>query len=59
MAESRYANIRRLASGCTMAITIDKQGKLQSQACTEPLVELLIDPESDASTIRDAVSALE
>ncbi|KAL1528021.1 hypothetical protein AB1Y20_009390 [Prymnesium parvum] len=58
MAESRSPNIRRLAAGCTMAITIDKQGKLQSKSCEEPLVELLIDPESDAPTIRDAVGAL-
>jgi len=58
MAESRSPNVRRLAAGCTMAVTIDKQGKLQSAPCATPLVDLLVDPESDAPTIRDAVGAI-
>ena len=55
---SRSANIRRLAAGCTMAITIDKQGKLQSAPCAAPLVNLIVDPQSDAPTVRDAVGAI-
>jgi len=55
---ARSPNTRRLAAGCTMAITIDKQGKLASAPCAQPLVELLVDPESDGPTVRDAVGAL-
>ena len=33
-------NVRRLAAGCVMAITIDKDGKLSSLICVEPLCEV-------------------
>lgn len=52
------ANVRRLAAGCVMAITIDKDGKLASLVCVEPLCELLFDPSADSSTVRDCVGAL-
>jgi len=51
-------NVRRLASGCIMAITINKDGKYQSKPCAEPLLELLFDPNSDFPTVRDCVGAL-
>jgi len=51
-------NVRRLASGCIMAITINKDGKYLSKPCAEPLLELLFDKNSDSSTIRDVVGAL-
>lgn len=51
-------NVRRLAAGAIMAITINKDGKLQSLPCADVLMELLFDPDSDASTVRDAVGAL-
>lgn len=51
-------NVRRLAAGCIMAITINKDGKLQSLPCADALMQLLIDPDSDAATVRDAVGAL-
>ena len=37
------AKVRRLAAGCIMTITINKQGKLESLVCLEPLLELLLD----------------
>lgn len=58
MTSSGSREIRRLAAGCTMAITIEKEGKLQSVPCAEPVASLLFHPESDPSTIRDAVGAL-
>ena len=58
VSSSYSAEIRRLASGCIMAITIDKEGKLRSVPCAEPVASLLFHPESDPSTIRDAVGAL-
>jgi len=51
-------NVRRLAAGCIMAITINKDGKYQSTPCAMPLLELLFDPNSDPSTSRDVVGAL-
>ena len=53
-----YPNVRRLAAGCVMAITIDKDGKLGSLPCVEPLAEMLFDPTVDSSAVRDAVGAL-
>jgi len=50
--------VRRLAAGCVMAITIDKDGKLGSLVCVEPLLELLFDPMNEQSAVRDAVGAL-
>lgn len=52
------ADVRRLAAGCVLAITISKEGKLNAASCLEPLAQLLVDKESDASTIRNAVGAL-
>ena len=51
-------NIRRLAAGCVMAITIDKEGKYASLPCVDPLCELLFDLSADSSAVRDAVGAL-
>ena len=53
-----YPNVRRLAAGCVMAITIDKDGKLGSLPCVEPLAEMLFDPTVDSSAVRDAVGAI-
>jgi len=47
----------RLAAGCIMAITIDKDGKLQSLICVDPLCELLKST-ADQSAVRDVVGAL-
>jgi len=55
---STLPNVRRLAAGCVMAITIDKDGKLGSLACVEPLCELLFDPTVERSAVRDAVGAI-
>ena len=52
------AKVRRLAAGCVMAITIDRDGKLASVPCVEPLCQLLFDPTSDSSAVRDCVGAL-
>lgn len=55
---SSLANVRRLAAGCVMAITIDKDGKLGSLVCVDPLCELLFDPTVDSAAVRDAVGAI-
>ncbi len=52
------AETRRLAAGCIMAITIDKEGKFRSVECAEPIAALLFSPNSDPSTVRDCVGAL-
>jgi hypothetical protein len=52
------AKVRRLSAGCVMAITIDKEGKLQALPCIEPLCQLIVDPKADPSTVRDAVGSL-
>ena len=60
---------RRLAAGCVMAITVDKQGKFEALDCVAPLCALALspavaddtDPDApppDASAVRDAVGAL-
>uniref|UniRef100_A0A7S4B4T8 Armadillo repeat-containing protein 8 n=1 Tax=Chrysotila carterae TaxID=13221 RepID=A0A7S4B4T8_CHRCT len=50
--------VRRLSAGCLMAMTINKQGKLESQCCLEPLVDLLLDasaaPYVDLGSVRSA-----
>jgi len=54
--------VRRLAAGCIMTITINKQGKLESLVCLEPLLELLLDasaaPFVEPGSIRSACLAL-
>ena len=50
--------VKRLAAGCVMAITIDKDAKLAGLACVEPLCELLFAHGSEASAVRDAIGAL-
>ena len=52
------SRVKRLAAGCVMAITVDKEGKLHALGCVEPLAAVLFDRASDASTVRDAVGAL-
>ena len=49
---------KRLSAGCIMAITVVESGKRGSGMCLEPLIELALDPSSDAATVRNAVSAL-
>ena len=51
-------NVKRLAAGAIMAITIEKDGKLAALRCVEPLCALLFDPRSEPSAVRDAVGAL-
>lgn len=41
-----------------MAITIDKEGKLQSLDCADAVMSLLFDEMSDASTMRTSIGAL-
>jgi len=57
------SKVCRLAAGCIMAITIEKQGKLQSLICVDPLCDLLIKsfasgPDADQSAVRDVLGAL-
>ena len=49
---------QRLAAGCIMAITINKQGKMESTECLEPLADLLLSNDTDDDTMRDVVGAL-
>ena len=50
--------VKRLAAGCVMAITVDKEAKLAGMPCVEPLCVLLFARDSEASAVRDAVGAL-
>lgn len=52
------AKVRRLAAGCVMAVSIDKEAKLGGLSCVEPLCELLFAPDAEPSAVRDAVGAL-
>merc|ERR1712087_247257 len=53
---------RRLAAGCIMAVTINKEGKMDSLCCLEPLITLLLHVNAsdnvDLGTVRSAVLAL-
>ena len=49
---------RRLAAGCLNAITINKQGKLDSLTCAAPLANLLFQPDAAAGTARAAIGTL-
>merc|ERR1712216_143155 len=56
---NRSNKVRRLSAGCVMAITIEKEGKLASLSCVDPLCELLFDEtHNDPSAVRDAVGAI-
>ncbi len=41
-----------------LAVTINKQGKINSFDTLEPLLSLVLDPSSDHDTVRDALGAL-
>jgi len=49
---------KRLAAGCLNAVTINKQGKLDSVACAAPLTNLLFDPEAAEGTSRVTIGSL-
>jgi len=51
-------SVRRLAAGCVMAITVEKDGKLNSLNCVEPLLTMLFDPACDNNAVRSVVGAL-
>jgi len=54
--------VRRLAAGCLMAITINKQGKIDSLCALEPLLDLLLSTIArdvvDLGTVRSVVLAM-
>ena len=49
---------QRLAAGAIMAITINKQGKMESSECLAPLADLLLSLDTDEDTLRDVIGAL-
>lgn len=51
-------NVQRLAAGCVLAITIDKDGKLAALPCITPLCRLLFSPGCSPEAMRDVIGAL-
>jgi len=49
---------QRLSAGAIMAITINKQGKMESSECLAPLADLLLSLDTDEDTLRDVIGAL-
>jgi hypothetical protein len=59
--ESGTDEVKRLAAGCIMAVAINKEGKIASDVCVVPLIELAMAnrrPRGDAGTLKDATLAL-